>query len=174
MKRILFTILSLGVFASVNAQLEIEHYAIVPMGGHSYSSDSVFSMSYTIGQVEVKTLTANSGSLILTQGFQQPELINNTSIKDDLNVLLDYQLYPNPTDRFLTVKLTTDKVVDLQLELVNILGQPIGIPVQKKKVQGVWEAQFDLEGTAEGYYLLMLRYGDGQIGGAWKVHRLDQ
>lgn len=172
MKRILFALFTLGMLSSINAQnLEIEHFAIVPMGGHSF--DSTFSVSYTLGQVEVKTLTANNGTLILTQGFQQPELIG-TDIENDLDVLLDYQLYPNPTDRFLTVKLTTDKIVDIELQVVNILGQPIGIPVQKKKVQGVWEAKFDLEGTAEGYYLLMLRYGDGQIGGAWKVHRLDK
>lgn len=173
MKRTLFTILCFCLILGSYAQLEIEHYAIVPVGGVAYTTDSVFTLSYSIGQVEVKTLTANNGNLILTQGFQQPELIG-TDIENDLDVLLNYQLYPNPTDRFLTVSLTTDKVVDLELEVVNILGQPIGIPVQRKKVQGEWEAQFDLEGTAEGYYLLMLRYADGQIGGAWKVHRLDK
>ncbi|MEL6652334.1 MAG: T9SS type A sorting domain-containing protein [Bacteroidota bacterium] len=157
---------------SVNAQnLQIDQYAIVPMGGYSF--DSTFSVSYTLGQVEVKTLTANSGNLVLTQGFQQPELLG-TDIENDYDVLLNYQLYPNPTDRFLTVKLTTDRPIDLELEVVNTLGQPIGIPIQKKKVQGVWEARFDLDGTAEGYYLLMLRYEDGQIGGAWKIHRLDK
>ncbi len=171
MKRTLLTILGIGMLLSSIAQLTIDHFAIVPMGGERI--DSSFSVTYTIGQVEVKTLTANNGSLILTQGFQQPELLG-TDIEDDLDILLNYQLYPNPTDRFLTVKLTTDKIVDLELEIVNILGQPIGIPAQRKKVQGVWETQFDLEGTAEGYYLLMLRSADGKIGGAWKVHRLDK
>ncbi|MEM6343732.1 MAG: T9SS type A sorting domain-containing protein [Bacteroidota bacterium] len=170
MKRILFTVFYLGMILSSAAQLTIDHFAIVPMGGERI--DSSLSVTYTIGQVEVKTLTANNGTLILTQGFQQPELLG-TDIENDLDVLLHYQLYPNPTDRFITVKLTTDKVVDLELQVVNILGQPIGIPAQRKKVQGVWEVQFDLEGTAEGYYLLMLRYADGTIGGAWKVHRLD-
>ncbi len=156
---------------SAQAQVELDHFVITPLGGHSF--DSTFSVSYTMGQVEVQTLVSNNGTLILTQGFQQPEMLG-VGVDDELEILVNYQIYPNPTPGIVHVKLTTNRLVDLQLEMVNLLGQPIGIPAQHQKVTGDWETSFDLEGAASGYYFLMLRNEQGEIAGAWKVHKLDQ
>lgn len=171
MKYVLFSLIALFTTSPLLAQIELDHYVITPLGGHSF--DSTFSVSYTTGQIEVKTLISNSGNLILTQGFQQPEMLG-VGVEDDLEMLVDYQVYPNPTPDVVHIKLTTNRPVDLEVAVVNLLGQPIGIPVQRKKVSGEWTASFDLEKAAAGYYFLMLRNEAGEIAGAWKVHKLDQ
>jgi hypothetical protein len=170
MKHLLLLLVGWFSFATLPAQIELDHYVIASMGGHSF--DSTLSVSYTVGQIEVATLTSNNGSLVLTQGFQQPEMLG-VNIDDELEVVLNYQIYPNPTARILNVKITTDRTVELELSMANLLGQPIGIPAQKQKVNGEWEARFDLEGAAEGYYFLLLRNEAGELAGSWKIHKLN-
>ena len=69
MKKLLFTIIAV-VFATFSFSQQISHHVVA--SGGNYSTASGISVSSTVGEPMVNTLTATG--FILTQGFQQPSI----------------------------------------------------------------------------------------------------
>ena len=120
MKSVFLLLCSFCLFVTSWAQINQSHFVITPLGG--YDEVGQVGISFTTGQVENETFETNNGMLIVTQGFQQPELIG-VSIDDLVEVIVDYQVYPNPTPRILNVVLSTSEPTTLTLEFLNLLGQ---------------------------------------------------
>ena len=88
------------LFVSFGAQAQS---AIVPVGGDSQSSGG--NVSYTVGQIAVTTTINGNGSLIVTEGVQQPYEILNVGIDDYPQIILNAKVFPNPTDNLAQLKL---------------------------------------------------------------------
>jgi len=92
----------------------------------SYGETTSGSLSWTIGEPVIETIT--DGTNTLTQGFQQSKLtvtaINNLKVPG-----IELSVYPNPTNSFLSIEVKTDKQRDLQLSLFDLNGRLI---LQKK------------------------------------------
>lgn len=173
MKKIIF----LFAFALIclpqilKAQLKLDRYVIAASGNDTTVGN--LSISYTVGELAaITTVTSLNGTLILTQGFQQHDDIL-LDVDDDLKIILDYSIAPNPFQRYVNVKLSTDQPIELELAVYNLLGQETPIPSQIHRVAGVWETQFDLEKVPEGYYMLALKNKDGAVLRTFNIQKVD-
>lgn len=86
-------------------------------------------MSWTAG--EVVTATVASGSVILTQGFQQPNEISSSVNLLAVSDLLD--VFPNPSYGILNLRLSNSNLKDsvLYIEVYDAVGKIVYSTFQK-------------------------------------------
>ncbi len=77
--------------------------AIVPVGGDAQSNGG--SVSFTIGQIAVQTVSNSNGSVSVAEGVQQPYEIMTVGIDDYPQVSLRAVVYPNPTENLAQLQL---------------------------------------------------------------------
>ncbi len=167
MKNILvlgFAIFGFGLAS--NAQ-SLDRQVIGSAGG--YEEQGGYSLSFTVGEPVVET--AISGTLVLTQGFQQPDDVT-VGINDVVKIDMDYSIFPNPTANQLTVQLTADKVVEVYISLHDMLGKELSQLNRKVLVDGVTQQQYDLTSLAAANYMLVLSDKEGNMLGQFKIQKL--
>jgi hypothetical protein len=150
------SILALGLLllpAELFAQISLERQVVA--SGGSYSTGTNISLSATVGEAAAVTLT--SGTIVLTQGFQQPDMNPSTGIDDQVSILVDYMVFPNPTAGSLTLRLESETPVSFQLEVVDAAGRIVWFPSEPIRVSGRTDTEVDLSGFATGTYLFVLR-----------------
>ena len=76
--------------------------AIVPLGGDAQSNSG--SISYTVGQIAVQTVS-NSDGIAVAEGVQQPYEILTVGIDDYPQITLNAVVYPNPTENLAQLRL---------------------------------------------------------------------
>lgn len=102
-------------------------------------------IDFTIG--ELITPTLSNGVTELTQGFHQPEI--HYTLVETFSNDFSFQLYPNPTEQFLTVETTYEEFV--QLYLNDIHGNSIYTSSGFK-----YKTVLDLGTYAAGSYILTI------------------
>ncbi len=88
---------------------------VISAGGDYYENSSV-SISWTLG--EPVTETISDGTTILTQGFQQTHLSASEIFSinsDNFNI----SLFPNPTQDFITLKISDLKNLNYNISDIN-------------------------------------------------------
>ena len=161
----LFTILgTLAFFAGLQAQVTLVNSVIASAG--DYQSNGSISLSWTLGEVAVTTLT--SGNYTLTQGFQQSwDLgVKVEDVKYDWSV----QVYPNPVKENLNVKFTLDKPREFSIEIMDITGKKIWV----KKSQTINPNQImelDFSQYKHGIYLLQIYSSDQKLHRVYKIRK---
>jgi len=144
-----------------------ERQVIGSTGG--YATATGLQVSNTIGEAVINTAT--SGSIILTQGFQQ-SIINTVGI-DDIETGLSVMAFPNPTRDMITLQLNADKTVALELSVFDINGKLTSIPVQKLNVNGAMTHAIDFSSLQSGNYFLKLQNRDGSLHQSIQVLKVD-
>ncbi|REJ80997.1 MAG: T9SS C-terminal target domain-containing protein [Bacteroidetes bacterium] len=92
---------------------------VVASGGN-YSQSTGVSLSYTVGELAVTTLSA---STILTQGFQQPDALSVGIINPESGKV-SFLAYPNPVSKELQVEISTSKQREIYISIIDMLGRP--------------------------------------------------
>ena len=105
--------------AAGNAQISLAPSVIASGGG--YGENGNMSISWTLGELAVSTLTGEN--IILTQGFQQPFDIGVGIQKDEVN--WDISVYPNPVGNELSIRFNVEKPGDYLLEIQDVTGRLI-------------------------------------------------
>lgn len=154
---ILYSLLGLLSLATLRAQ-SIERSVIGATGGYAQTSSG--SVSSTVG--EIATTTVSSGSVILTQGFQQPVQGDFTSIRRP-ELTVRYQVYPNPTAEALHIELDSPEPIDLQLTLVDMQGRTVGGFDKSFNLVGSQRQSWDLSPLSEGTYVLRFVEDNGVV-----------
>ena len=96
-----------------------------------YFEDNTNSLSFTIGEPIITTLTAND--LILTQGFQQSKY-EITPVIDILGNDISIKVYPNPASQFIIVDMGENFSEQYFLDIVNTKGERLLIkPIVNKE-----------------------------------------
>ncbi|QEH43511.1 T9SS type A sorting domain-containing protein [Chitinophaga sp. XS-30] len=100
------------------SQLVLVRQAVASGGGSGPAGAVNF--DFTIGETMVTTL---SGGIMLTQGFQQPEVL--PPVTQGASPILDFMLFPNPA--VTTVKMEFDLLTEATVVymIVNTAGQVI-------------------------------------------------
>ncbi|MET7000545.1 T9SS type A sorting domain-containing protein [Chitinophaga defluvii] len=146
---LLFTGLLLLSYGA-RAQLLLNRQVVASSGGSNTVNNILF--EYTIGEAAVMTLS--QGSMILTQGFNQPEVLPKQP--PGANPVLSYMLYPNPAATTLKIELDllTDATVTFQL--FNTAGQLV---YQQYKEFGAGKVIFPIAVNrfAAGIYTVKLK-----------------
>jgi PKD repeat protein len=96
-----------------------------------------------------------------------PNGSNNVYI-DDLNIgsglgfenVADYiglSVYPNPSNGFTKLEFTTNKQAKVQMQLLNVLGQPVLAPYSAQVLPGTQNFNIDMTPFAKGIYTVQLQ-----------------
>lgn len=118
-KFLLLVAIQFLLFLTATGQ-SIERSVIGSTGGYFESTD--YSLSQTVGEVAIETKT--NGTIILTQGFQQPDSDQGVNV-DELQLELSYNVYPNPTSDFLNIALKSSSNFSGEIYLTDMKGQQI-------------------------------------------------
>jgi len=92
---------------------------VVSTAGDHFKTNEA-QLSWTIGEIVIETLTGTSN--ILTQGFHQTKLI--AVAIDELPYLgFEIKAFPNPTQDYLILKVSKDKLNSMQYKLYDMQGK---------------------------------------------------
>lgn len=93
-----------------------------------YAKVGNISLSWTLGEIAVSTLT--SGNLILTQGFQQSYVLPDNI---ELNPI-DWQIvaYPNPVNDELKIQFDVLEPTDFWVEIQDVTGRKLSLKQYKE------------------------------------------
>lgn len=160
--------LFLGGIGTLNAQ--VFERTVIGVAGAS-SEAGLTQLSWTAGEAATTTVTA--GTFVLNQGFQQTNPPFSSGIEDELGITIDYKVYPNPTNDWVKIAFTSDKPVELVLELWDIQGRKTSIPSQTLLVSSPSETQFDLSSLSSGIYHLSIRASGGELGKTFQIQKLN-
>ncbi len=167
----IFTLFVCCFIITANAQSPSISREVISSGG-DYFTSPIGSLSWTLGEPVVETVQNSSINLILTQGFQQPEEIIDTTIFireiPKSNVFVN--LYPNPTASFVRMDLKYDHTSRIRIELVDMLGRihhADEINVDKNLMSNY---QLDVSSLSAGMYMFRLT-SEGKLLNTYKFQK---
>ena len=138
-------------------QLSIERQLIGVTGNESQSGS--LSLSASIGETVVAYAT--SGTLSLSQGFQQADE-QPVGIGEE-RFELRFDVFPNPTDGVIWIQLETEKALLFEAEIYDLQGKSCGITWAEKRIQGKEKITLDLSALSAANYLLIFRQAGKNI-----------
>ena len=148
-KKVLVLVFVVTGLAGSYAQ-SIERQVIGSSGG--YSSQTNVSASYTVGEAVVQTATA--GTIVLTQGFQQPDN-QSVGIVDVANNI-KISAYPNPTTDKVIVEINAEAESQFSFQVYNALGQLVLLPASLQQTDSVTVHQFDFSLLSPANYFIAI------------------
>jgi len=152
----------------LHAQITLDRQVISSTG--QLATVGNITVSSSVGETVVETVM--SGSLTLTQGFQQPESSEATSIQFGEAIKLDYTIAPNPTRDEIRVRISAPRPVVLRIRLLDMRGRELSIAESTLRVEGTASKTIDLSSLAEGIYQLVLIQDTGEILKAFRVQKV--
>lgn len=148
MKKTIVCIIALLPMLAIAQSLERQ---VIGSAG-DYSTGAGISLSSTVGEAVIETAT--SGSIILTQGFQQPD-------GDPVGIEipetgLSITAFPNPTGGAIVIEFESLQSEYVYLTVVNMLGQQVINPLSHHATEGKTYLEIDLTKQAAANYFLKL------------------
>ena len=116
------TLLTAMLFTAVSLGAQVQLTPSVIAAGGGFGEGNNISISWTLGELAVTTLSA--GDLILTQGFQQPFDIDVGVKEKELN--WGISVYPNPVGDVLRIKFDIERAGDFLIEIQDVTGRLVG------------------------------------------------
>ena len=164
-RKILLFLLLLPGFSLIWGQVQLNPTVISSAGGYTETAD--ISLAWTLGELAVSTLSTTD--MILTQGFQQPFLLDINAI-DDPEFNWSVNAYPNPVSEILNLRFNIDKTMDLQLELYDITGKKLFIKMLPSIMPGGRET-LDFSGFRDGIYILKITSEKQKVRKIYKIQK---
>ncbi len=113
---------------------------------------------YTVGEAAVITLA--QGTILLTQGFQQPEVTVLQHIPQ-IPYITDFIVFPNPASDYTTIRFNVFAPGNMVAMLVNNAGQVVHSKTMDVEA-GLLEYTIPLQNYASGMYYLVLSIGSSR------------
>lgn len=129
---------------------------VISTSGGFYTNTSGM-LSFTTGEMAAVE-TYLTPSVILTQGFQQNQDLG-TFIIEDPKLHLTFDIFPNPSDGTFNLITKTEKSINVELKIVDVLGREI----ERKKFacpDKINIQPFDLSNALSGIYMIILETGE--------------
>ena len=133
---------------------------VVATTGASVSSANL-RVSYTVGQTV--TVTANSGNIIVTQGFQQPDEELTVGV-DESESDLSINVYPNPVSDNLVLEMNATHEHTVNTTVYDMLGKHTGIAVSNMKVNGILKQRLNVSALSAGSYIISFTDAKNTLG----------
>lgn len=157
MKKFLPISCFLAVSATASAQqAQLQRSVIASTGSTAQINNTI--IQYTIGDVLVNSI--ESPPLLVTQGFQQPEVAGNES-DPEINFVNSFIVYPNPATGSTNLEFDLLKSGAINLQLVNNAGQTIR-NFSVNLLAGKIKYPILLSGLPSGLYYVVLKTGNQQ------------
>lgn len=139
-KIILVLLFFTGSFLTTIAQ-----HATLSAGGEASGSQGT--SSYSIGQLVYTTNSGETGSI--SQGVQQPFIIEAITGLDELGISLNLTAYPNPATDFVQLKIEGEMLTDISYQLYNMQGKML----RSNKLTEI-QAGIDMTSLSPAAYIL--------------------
>jgi hypothetical protein len=151
--------------AAAGSAQSLDRQVIGSTGG--YTETGNLSVSYTVGETVIET--AEAGTIVLTQGFQQPDEqfigieVAGTGIA--------ITAYPNPTEGIIILDIRTVNPEQLTIAVFDAAGRQV---LSSEMLQVHTEAKhpMDFSSLAAGNYLIRLSAAEGSAS-TLKVLKVD-
>ena len=164
--KILLFLILLPCFSLTWGQVQLNPTVISSAGG--YTETGGINLAWTLGELAVSTLSTTD--MILTQGFQQPFLLDIGDAIDDPEFNWSVNAYPNPVTDVLNLRFNIDKTMDLQLELYDITGKKLIIKTLPSIMPGGRET-LDFSGFRDGIYILKITSEKQKVRKIYKIQK---
>ena len=165
-RKILLFLLLFPGFILTRGQVQLNPTVISSAGGYAEATN--ISLAWTLGELAVSTLSTTG--MILTQGFQQPFLLDVGNAIDDPEFRWSVNAYPNPVTDVLNLRFNIDKTMDLQLELYDITGKKLTIKRLPSVMPGGRET-LDFSGFRDGIYILKITSEKQKVRKIYKIQK---
>jgi len=156
MRKLIITVLAFAPLALFGQSAERQ--VIASSGG--YSSASNIQASYTAGETVVATGT--SSSVIVTQGFQQPN-VSSVGI-EEMDNGLSVNVYPNPVSDNLIVEINSTNELLVNATVYDMQGKATGVTVSNLNVNGTLKQTLDVSSLNAGKYLISFTNDKSTLG----------
>ena len=132
--------------------------SLLSSAGEFFTAPS-FSLSMTVGDLVIST--AGSGSIILTQGFQQPDLVIETFLSEKM---IDWEVraWPNPVTDKLNISISLPSPMILNLEILDLNGRSILLQ-QTRGPDTYHQLLLDLQQLVNGFYIMKVYSEDHRV-----------
>ncbi len=144
----------------------LDRFVIGATGGEAVNAS--YQLEFTVGEAVVGT--AETGTFVINQGFNQSNPPYNTSI-DRHQIEASYRLYPNPTQDVVQLELILSEASDLTISLTDVRGRQVGIEATRYQAVTTLDASWDLSSLAEGMYLFQIFAGSGELVKALRIEK---
>jgi hypothetical protein len=134
-------------------------------------SNAQFGVSYTIGEMS-SVSTISNGNFTLTQGFHQPDKYQ-IALVESIDASWNAEVYPNPADEQLTLKLSSEKMLDLTLDLYDAEGRKVMASRKLNQVPGTQTYTVETSDLAAGAYLLRMTSADGKHQRSFRITKMN-
>ena len=154
MKKIFITAAVCIISTYLHAQT-IERQVIGSAGG--YSTATGIQVSSSTGEAVIATGT--SGSIVLTQGFEQPDSVGTNAVQNISINNATLKVYPNPTQGSVILDITVTQPATYTITVYDAVGraltteQPISVTARETK-------RLDFSSYAAGNYIVAVRSGN--------------
>lgn len=151
-KYLLIAVLMAIAWLPASAQLVLVRDVAASSGGTGTAGGITF--DYTIGEPAVATIAA--GSWMLSQGFQQPEIL--PPLAPGVSPLVDFILFPNPASTTARMQFNLLSENTITLMLVNTAGQVL---YSERRVYGAGKVTIPtpVDKLAAGIYTVIIKAG---------------
>lgn len=155
------------VATAATAQSSERH--VISSNGNSVKTPTV-QLDQTMGELIIQT--GIQGTVILTQGFNQPDdaTVDRTAALE----VLKYSVYPVPTNSMLNIELNSDIRLAMSVSLLDLNGSAIRF--EKKTTNGNSGTKFswDIGKLSAGTYILRIESQDGAWSKSEKIIKLGE
>jgi hypothetical protein len=129
--------------------------AISTAGGEATGAGGT--VSYTIGQVAYTYFAGTGGTI--TQGVQQSyEILVLKSTDDKYGIHLEFSVYPNPVNEYLTLKVENETIINMAYQLYDMNGTLL----ENRKLEGS-ETYIQMDKLAPASYILKVTNYEKEI-----------
>jgi hypothetical protein len=145
-KKLKLMVLQFGLGLAVHAQ-----QAVIATGGNASGSGGT--VAYSVGQIVYKTNIGPNGSV--SNGIQQAFEISTLTGIEDNKISLNLQVYPNPTNGYLTLSIDKTEFTSFNFQLTDNTGKVI-----ESKVVTSPNEIINMECLAKSVYFLKVSRND--------------
>jgi hypothetical protein len=117
-------------------------------------------MQVSFNAGEPVTATGTSGTIVLTQGFEQPDSVSNTAVQNiPLNNAM-LKVYPNPTQGSVVLDIAVQQPTQYNVVVYDALGRALS--TEQLNVSAREIKRLDFSSFAAGNYIIVLRSANNE------------
>ena len=164
MKRAIFY--CLWILLSIPGLSQSISPTVVASSGN-YSENNDVSLSWTLGEIAIETLEAET--LILTQGFHQ-----GNPVIDAIEKIIDenfrIKIYPNPTNQSVTVEIFRRDPGKVMLEVIDLNGKLLSNKLIEETKN---KTEIDFSPYSPATYYLRIKTQDQKVNITYPVQKIN-
>jgi len=142
--------------------LTAERQVIAAAGGYSVDTHSGLNLSWTLGETITETIYGNT--LVLTQGFQQPDTLNIVGVREVPLEELGLKVFPNPAAFEVNIQIAKPEMMPLWLRVFNLNGRMAFTRLITQEI-----STLDVSSLASGSYYLHFYSSERQLAAIAKI-----